>query len=413
MSWGYFMTFKHIKFDNSPVMRSLERIAREKGLVKESLLEKIASRSAMVKKADLTPTTNLTENLIKLCSGLREEGFDKYANELESTFMMFKQAQTLYETSKETGEDLVDMAHPKGSHTLEGVSGDAVFETIIDQQLKDIKMVEKKPTGKLSNAKEIIDAVKYAFLKNSETESEKQSKLIDLEMHKNIDFDNLRKNIAFDELNGINYHLEQANFLIKKYESFLEMAPDLDRWGPKIKELITLAQDNKDINKVWNIRAILDYFSPDYPVAKINAPEGPQLKEVVNKAANFIRLYIRHAKGIASHVIKVYKGEDDLYVKKIEKNKQIAAPAPSAAPAQPPPVQPVMQDDIKKAHDALNDLRLKLTSSNLSKEAKQVGEKFILDTRNLFDGKPPEQLNKDIFNRVNSRINSAKTTWNL
>ena len=157
------MTFKHIKFDDSPVMRSLERIAKEKGMVKESLLEKIASRSAMVKKADLTPTTNLMENLIKLCSGLREEGFDKYADELESTFMMFKQAQTLYETSKETGEDLVDMAHPKGSHTLEGVSGDAVFETIIDQQLKDIKMVEKKPTGKLSNANEIIRAVKMCL----------------------------------------------------------------------------------------------------------------------------------------------------------------------------------------------------------------------------------------------------------
>lgn len=152
------MTFKHVKFEDSAVMRSLQKVATEKGWAKPEPLTKSASS-----KLDLFPTTNLTENILKLCEGLRHQGFNKYADELEDKFVVYKQAAaaTLYETSSEEGEDLVDRAHPKGSHHLENVDSDeAVIETILDQHLKDTKMVEKKPTGKLSNSGEILDAVK-------------------------------------------------------------------------------------------------------------------------------------------------------------------------------------------------------------------------------------------------------------
>jgi len=155
------MTFKHVKFQDSAVMRSLEKVAREKGLVKEQDLVKTAS---ITKKADLTPSSTLTANLIKLSVGLREAGFDKYADEVETKFMAFKQADTLYQTSKEKGEDLVEEAHPKGSHKLEGVDADeAVFETILDQHLQNIKMIDKMPTGKLASSAEIVNAVKMVL----------------------------------------------------------------------------------------------------------------------------------------------------------------------------------------------------------------------------------------------------------
>lgn len=150
------MTFKHIGFYSSPTMRSLERLAIDKGLIKTDPLEKIASK----KDNDLSATKSLTENVMKLCSGLRSEGLEKYAEEIETHFMIYKKAEHLYETSKETGEDLVDQAHPKGSHKLEGVEGDSLIETVIKQQEEDLKIVNKKPTGKLSNAKKIINAVK-------------------------------------------------------------------------------------------------------------------------------------------------------------------------------------------------------------------------------------------------------------
>jgi len=162
------MNFKHEDFFSSETMRSLERLAREKGLIKNNVLEKIAS-GPKKSKVDLTPTNNLTENLLKLCSGLRNAGMEKYAEELESTFMMYKQASTICDS------DLVDQAHPDGSPSLEGVDGDAVIETILDQQLAMIRMVDKKPTGKLTNAKSIIDAVKISL---AETES---NEIVDLQ----------------------------------------------------------------------------------------------------------------------------------------------------------------------------------------------------------------------------------------
>jgi len=157
------MTFKHTKFEDSPTMRALEKVAKDKGLVKPETLQKKAS---VAKKANYAPTDNLMENILKLCAGLRDAGLVKEAAEIETNYLNYKRAQTLYETSKEKGEDLVQSAHPKGSHKLEGVDGEeATFEDIIDQHLKIMKAIEKKPTGKLSEAKakDIIKAVKMAL----------------------------------------------------------------------------------------------------------------------------------------------------------------------------------------------------------------------------------------------------------
>lgn len=149
-----------MKFEDSPTMRALEKVAKEKGLVKPESLEK---KAALTKKADYTPTPDLMENIFKLCAGLRSNGLVKEANEIETNYLNYKKAQTLYETSKEKGEDLVQAAHPKGSHKLEGVEGEeAVVEDIIEQHLKMMKSVEKKPTGKLAS-KDILKAVKMAL----------------------------------------------------------------------------------------------------------------------------------------------------------------------------------------------------------------------------------------------------------
>lgn len=155
------MTFKHVKFEDSPTMRALEKVAKEKGLVKPEPLQKKAS---VTKKADYTPSDDFMENIFKLCAGLRANGLEKAATEVEINYLRYKQAQTLYETSKEKGEDLVQAAHPKGSHKLEGVEGNelAVVEDILDQHTKLVEIVNKKPTGKLSSA-QVINEVKRAL----------------------------------------------------------------------------------------------------------------------------------------------------------------------------------------------------------------------------------------------------------
>jgi hypothetical protein len=151
------MTFKHTNFDDSATMRSLIKVAAEKGWVKQEPIQKTASVSE-----DLSPSDNLTENVIKLCSGLRNSGLDKFADELEVKFLTYKQANSLYGVHKEEGKDLIDAAHPKGGHKMEDLP-DAVIGTILENRLKILNVVNKKPTGKLASHLDIMKAVKVAL----------------------------------------------------------------------------------------------------------------------------------------------------------------------------------------------------------------------------------------------------------
>jgi len=147
-------------------MRSLEKVAINKGLIQPDVIQKTAS----VKQADYQPTSDLMGNVVKLCQGLRQQGQDKIASELESNFLHYKQAQTMYDTHGETGEDLIHSAHPKGSYKLDGVKSDeAVVEDILDHHLKMLEVVEKTPTGKLTSAS-LINKVKLALGENRATE---------------------------------------------------------------------------------------------------------------------------------------------------------------------------------------------------------------------------------------------------
>lgn len=158
------MTYKHVKFEDSSVMRSLEKVAVQKGLVKPEPMTKMATTTTV----NLVPTASLTQNIIKLCGGLRQKGLHTYADELEVQLLNYKRAQTLYETSPEQGKDVIEFAHPQGSHKLEDVESDeAVFEDVLDQKLKMLEMINKNPTGKLSSL-QAIQAVRVIFAQNQE-----------------------------------------------------------------------------------------------------------------------------------------------------------------------------------------------------------------------------------------------------
>jgi hypothetical protein len=141
-------------------MRSLEKVAQEKGMIKHDPVVKTAAKKDPV---NLIPSDSLLDNLMKLCAGLRERGFIKQAEDVENNLVAFKQAQTMYDVSGEEGKDVVEFAHPEGSHKLEGLDAQnegAVVEDILDQMAKSIDVVEKKPTGKLTESQKAIEAVK-------------------------------------------------------------------------------------------------------------------------------------------------------------------------------------------------------------------------------------------------------------
>lgn len=133
-------------FLDSEIMRSLEKVALKKGLIKADDLEKTASVKEEKNKLELTK--DLHNNLISLAVGLKDKGYEKEYNNLIDRIFIHKQAEAhLYRVFDEDGEDLLDFAHPEGdAQVMPGEYG--MVETLSSAQKKTIDKVNKVPTGK-------------------------------------------------------------------------------------------------------------------------------------------------------------------------------------------------------------------------------------------------------------------------
>ena len=145
------MTFKtDIKFDDSPILRSLERVAIKKGLVVPDPVVKTAA----VKEAYVA-TDDLHEDMLTLVAGLRAKGFHREAEALEDKVNMRKMAEThLYRAFDEDGDDLLDFAHPDGDvEVAPSASGLGKVWTEQSAKKEILRVVQKQPTGKYAAVK--------------------------------------------------------------------------------------------------------------------------------------------------------------------------------------------------------------------------------------------------------------------
>jgi hypothetical protein len=251
------MTFKHIAFNESETMRELSRIAIDKKMIKPS--------APIIKEAsapDYSVSTSLTQNILKLCSGLRANGLSKYADEVESKFITYKKAaQECYNVSGEEGTDLVNAAHPEGSHQLVDVPGDSLVETIIDRQLADLKTIDKEPKGKLGTTKDIIKEVKRAL--GQET--------------KNIDY-----RACIDSLNQARSSFDKAKSLVDAELSFFRNIIPLT--NPVSDSLI----DNPTQD---GIKKASNYISYWFDYNKSRVSNSQKLLEI-ERAFNNVKLHL-------------------------------------------------------------------------------------------------------------------------
>lgn len=137
-----------MKNKQSTLLNSFIKIAKEKKLIKEE----------PVKLLDLKVSNNLMDNMLKLCNGLRAKGFNSYADELESNYLLYSAASNSYES--DGAKKLINEAHPDGSLEYKDVDGEAIFHTVLDTQVKMLDVVSKTP--KVKNAK-LIQEVKKVF----------------------------------------------------------------------------------------------------------------------------------------------------------------------------------------------------------------------------------------------------------
>jgi len=139
-------------FLDSEIMRSLETVAIKRGLITPDPIKKEASSK------DLKTSDDLHDDLINLVSLLKNRGYEKEANLLEDKIHIHKMAEThLYNTHDETGEDLIDFAHPDGDFEVAPSKDDyGKVETVLSTQKKIIEKIHKIPTGKYAAMDPIV-----------------------------------------------------------------------------------------------------------------------------------------------------------------------------------------------------------------------------------------------------------------
>lgn len=210
------MTFKsNLKPSESVVIQLLAKLAIEKGMIKiEPSIEKKAS-----KDEDIIPSENFSENLVMLCSSLRKKGLASYASELENKFVSYKKAEThIYNVHNESGDDVIDMAHPNGSNQLDGLGNKdlGTVETQLDQHKKIMDVINSLPKKKLA-AKNAINAVKLIIAQNVPNE---------LSLNEKIDNIDNKDLVSYQE-----YYISIINKSIKLIDNIIAREKDLSDWN--------------------------------------------------------------------------------------------------------------------------------------------------------------------------------------
>jgi hypothetical protein len=101
---------------------------------------------------ELVPKASIAivDELIALANDLDAMGETKTANAVDRELVLYKEAvDKLYDITGETGEQLIGEAHPGGGPTMAPAKEEGgKVETIVEEQKKDLKVVQKQPTGK-------------------------------------------------------------------------------------------------------------------------------------------------------------------------------------------------------------------------------------------------------------------------
>ncbi len=156
------MTFKHIPFIESPVMREFARVAAKKGLV-EAAPEIVKSASA--ESESKLQIHDFYGNLVNLANGLRNKGMIKEAESLEDKIFTLKQAEVhLYRAIDEDGDDLLNAAYPDGDVSVsDAKDGNGIVRTPQSAHKKMVEVVSKNPTGKYASGEETLEKVAEAL----------------------------------------------------------------------------------------------------------------------------------------------------------------------------------------------------------------------------------------------------------
>ena len=340
--------------------------------------------------------TSLTATILKLCNKLRAEGHNKYAESVENKFVNYKTAGVhLYQAHKETGEDLVDQAHPDGDNKIVSDVSDnnGDIETIVSKHKKIVDIVNKQPTGKLAS---YVEQCKIALGVTNDIGN------LVRRINKNIDLlSNLISGgggmVADVGVFGVGTPLYTAKaYLDKIKESLTETVPSVT----SIDEAIKFINFRSYTPGVGGIRSKLEPSVLGTGVDKAIWPKTKRFLDVIESD-------LKQLKTRSSQYFNQQSGiEEDKDENTEEKTNE----------------QPSAPDNILTSFQSLlteiYELESKINQSNSSNKDKQLGwldtmKKFVGDKMaQYWDAKNKDSIaksNTDMLNQVKQRLDAFKS----
>ena len=313
----------------------------------------------------------LTEQLLTLASKLRVAGFIVQAENLETCLGLYKKAEVdanlLYRAHSETGDDLLEFAHPDGDVEM-AVAGDHLGDVeTLPSQHKKILLVVEKTAQTMEMIKNVIIAQKFQALvdfisKNyfsaDPDELQKNKKLADFvsyatKIHDLAQkivqmFNNAEESPKQAAYSRLNQALNSPSFKIESVEdidSYIEMTIKTLEAGSPLKKAAVIDMLRKSLRveallllpiEIFLIKRLNDYFSRttrnlNSAINSVNDDLAIVSKSPLLEARDLkffglfkvdlknLELYIKELK-VDSHIVsqlEVYKNQLNEYATKI------------------------------------------------------------------------------------------------
>jgi hypothetical protein len=333
--------------------------------------------------------TSLISTLLKLCNKLRAEGYNKYAESIENKFVNYKTAGVhLYQAHKETGEDLVDQAHPDGDNKIvpDVSDNNGDVETIVSKHKKIVDIVNKQPTGKLAL---YVEQCKMALGSTSNDIS-----IIVKRINNNID--RLSKLISgagsMTDVGalGIGTPLYTAKAYLDKIKNLISATI------PSVKEIEEAINFIEFRSIIPGVGGIMSKLEPSFLGTGVDEAIWPKVKTFLDTMANDLK----QLKTLSSQ----YYNEQS----EVEQEKPTTQQLPTDS----------ISENFQTVVQQLSELENKVNASNSPNKAKQLAwlssmKEFVIEkSTQYFSSANKETLAKtstDILDQVKERLDAFKS----
>lgn len=207
------MGIKNLILGSTNVSDELIKIGKDKGWIKEEVIEKKASVNEKPIIRKLAASEDFDQNILTLVDYLNANNLSSVANETENLFVLCKKA----ETEQSINEEFIKEVHPEGSPKLKGVQGDGVVENILDQHLSMLKSIEPKKMNKSASKSTLCSQQE---LKKNFCEWKKElENLASLNLHRKLNvLENNKKEYLLLFLKNLKADLETLNIVCDRLD---------------------------------------------------------------------------------------------------------------------------------------------------------------------------------------------------